>query len=132
MNRSNSILSAYKQFPCKQDACYYCGLSNEEIDHCPPYSEVREWGVDFFVEHKVELVTVPSCRECNAHLYNYTVFTPARRKEFIKYTLRKKYKKLFDMPWWEEKELNELGYTLRTTIESALQAKRVLMLRLLH
>ena len=122
------------QLAMKNKACYYCGLPASAEDHVIPkivlksYQAVGMGMLDAIRGKRVLLV--PACRECNSLLGASVQRTLTERKQELKARLKKKYKKLLKMPTWKETELKELSYTLRKTVEVALQEKELIKNRL--
>jgi hypothetical protein len=95
--------------------CYYCGLPYATRDHIPPLSEV-----DFLIKHKIisptELITIPSCQQCNQWLGTIILHTPEERRAIIKVKLRDQMKIISDTKWSSD-EMEELGPRLRREVE---------------
>jgi hypothetical protein len=81
-----------------------------------------------------EIVTgkflLPSCGECNAIASDNPFRTVAAKRRFIHAKLRKKYRRVLAMPDWSEDEREELGWTLRTSVDAGMAQKNVLEQRL--
>ena len=100
--------------------CFYCGDRATTRDHIYPAS--LRWA------HKrafdgVEVVL--ACRECNATLSNNVFAHPAERHDYIASAYRIKYKLLSGFPCWNEKEVMELGPSLRRRIRKSMALRRV-------
>ena len=79
---------------------------------------------------KSNWVEVPACKECNYILGNSLQNSLEARKAELKIRLKKRYKKLLEMPLWDDSELNELGPGLRKSIETALSKRARILIRL--
>lgn len=116
--------------------CYYCGMPAEEEDHVVPRAVVRKSLVGAFDPDayndviKRRGLTVPVCKECNHLLHDSYQRTLEGRKRQLKQKLRQKYKKLLKMPNWGERDLSELGETLRSHIEMGLADRDILRHRI--
>ena len=109
--------------------CYYCGCPAGTIDHIPPKS-IRPFLTDEHLDKKYPFIEVDACHECNNLLGVRTIWTPIKRKRFIKLALRLRYKKFLRQPEWPQEELNTLGVTLRSYVERMIIARKVLLQRL--
>ncbi len=107
--------------------CYYCGDEAECIDHLIPF-KVRQCGKRNGT-HLGFGPRVRACKDCNSILGAVGIFTLDGRKEFIATKLKKKLKKLQSIPHWSEEELAELGYSLRSHVESGLAQRDALLRR---
>ena len=67
--------------------------------------------------------TVAACRECNSALGDRVYQTLADRKREAQAHLRRKYRKLLQMPGWTEEELTDVGPSLRSSIGEALKRR---------
>lgn len=107
------------------DPCYYCGVPADTIDHVPPRA-YRDVAMDLgYKQHLVK-----ACRECNNILQARALWTPAKRKKFIKRYLRRKYKKYLEQPGWHHEDMEELGPNLQSIIKQSQSIKTVILQRL--
>lgn len=102
----------------------------DTYDHVPPLVMVHALGQSHFEACHIKLYLVPACRECNSLLNNNGSTTVMQRKIFIKGRLRKRYAKYLEMGRWEQEELEELGWGLRTVVESGASIKEWVQRRL--
>ena len=125
-----SAVSAYHRFyrHIRCPECIYCGMRATTKDHFVPLSVVA------MLSTCGDMVTgkflVPSCGECNAIASDRPFKTVAANRRFIHQRLRKKYKRLLAMPNWTPGEKEELGWTLRSSVEAGMAQKSVLEQRL--
>lgn len=96
--------------------CYYCGQSADTIDHVPALEVALMLGADNLSESGIKLITVKSCRECNALLGNRAINTLDERAEYIYHRLQKRYKRLINSEEWPDDDLEELGTVLKSYI----------------
>lgn len=124
-----SAHSAFNRFyrRIKQPACIYCGLRATTVDHFVPLSVVAMLATVGNVKGKFLL---PSCGECNGIASNSIFRTVAAKRRYIHERLRKKYRKLLELPDWSEEEKDEIGWNLRTSVEAGMAQKSVLLQRL--
>lgn len=108
--------------------CTYCGDPADGFDHVTPISVVvtlEELGFQF---DKKQLVRC--CNECNS-LAGRQVFQRVKEKRaWLKARLRKRHKKMLEIPEWTDKELQEVDYTLRSVLEESLRQKARILRRL--
>lgn len=95
-------MESHQQVFPGESVCIYCGLDANVDDHALPYSRRNSL-------RAATRALVPSCIECNSLLYNSLQHTIQDRIDEAKARLRKKYKKLLDMPYWSDDELRDLG-----------------------
>jgi len=119
--------------------CFYCGQRSSSIDHFIP--QAHERSVMAFIDiggdqsQGLENLLknqrfIPACRECNSLASDGMFDTPDEKKSFVKAKLRKRYHKVLDIPNWSDKELSELDYTLRISVESGVKLRDLIGLRL--
>jgi hypothetical protein len=58
------------------------------------------------------------------------LFTPAKRKAYIKKRLAKKYRRCLITPEWSDSELAGIGYVLRTKVLASLEKSELIKARL--
>jgi len=115
--------------------CYYCGQRADSIDHIIPQTMLRMLASLADIEITRHLLRnralkVWACRECNSLLSDSLQESLRERKNYLKIRLLQKYHKLLAIPKWEDNEIEELGYTLRTHIEASIRAKEYIKKRL--
>ena len=108
------------------DACIYCGVEAEVLDHAYPISREPT------LAPRGMMLLVPSCAQCNSLAGDALHRTLDERREFIRRRLRKRHKSLLNTPEWEDSELAQLKGRLRESVLNALEAKRRLSLRLAY
>jgi hypothetical protein len=125
-----SAHSAFHRFyrHVRSRACIYCGLRATTVDHFVPLSVVQ------MLASCGESVTgkflLPSCGECNQIASDHVFPTVAAKRRFIHAKLRKKYRRVLAMPDWAQDEREELGWSLRTSVDAGMAQKSVLQQRL--
>ncbi len=110
------------------EPCIYCGVPASSIDHIPP--RIMRQRLADLGEYVGTWAEVPACRWCNSQIGDLALLTITDRKLYIKQRIRVKFKKLLSSPDWNEEQLSELGYSLKTKIVSAMAKKRLLKQRL--
>ncbi len=111
------------------EPCYYCGLPGITVDHIPPTS-FRERLADMGLLGRYPFIEVRACTQCNSWLGAKHLFTPAKRKAYIKKRLWKKYRRHLTLPQWSDSELAQIGYVLRTKVLSSLEKAELIKARL--
>ena len=120
-----------------KNICYYCGQRANSIDHVIPQSLIRMLVALDDKEITKEILRkralkVWTCRECNS-LASCSIQDSLReRREFVKDKLRKRYKKILDLPKWEENEIEELGYNLQVYVRSSAKWKEFIKQRIAY
>lgn len=92
--------------------CLYCGMVATTEDHFPPIS------------YSLRGFLLPACSECNTFAGTSYPTNLAKRIEYVKERLKKKYRKILRMPVWTQDELNEMGYGLKTGIDQCQRNRR--------
>jgi len=111
-SRVKAFDAYYKRHPSLDNYfCYYCGDVADTKDHIPPLLAVYQLGTESFDT----LLLVRCCQWCNTKLGAKVLTTSKERKKFITERLQKQLKALG--PEWTDKELDELGPSLRQAIE---------------
>ena len=114
--RAEIVLPAYKHVSGR--LCVYCCQSAETKDHVPAVSTAWAFGTDYFRSQGIPLLAYPSCQECNATLGAYSRrFDLKGRAADVYEKYRKKYARVMKQREWEDDELEELDYSLRSYIE---------------
>ena len=60
-----------------------------------------------------DFVEVEACRECNSSIGAKALFTLAERKRYVKESIRRRYRRILELPEWTEAQLLELGPGLK-------------------
>jgi len=107
------------EFPC----CVYCGDPSTQKEHVLPQSKTWMFQGDY-----VSWI-LPTCQECNNIAGGNLFKTFGDKTKYIHIHLRKKYRIALNCDWTPE-ELDELGPSLRETIEKDLEIKKWLERRL--
>ncbi len=114
--------------------CYYCGLSTNEKDHVIPRNMLKMIkDLDIEIRNKImgkRILIIPSCRECNSLLSASYQNNLRKRKRELKRRLRKKYKKLLQIPSWSQYEIYKLGPTLKQVVQASCYHKKIIEERL--
>ena len=118
-----------------KNVCYYCGQSADSIDHVIPQYLLRQLVALGDMEITKDILRqralkVWACRECNCLLGSSFQDSLVERKQFVKEKLKKKYRKVIELPKWDDDELNEMGYFLRQYIENAARLKEFIVQRI--
>lgn len=72
------------------EACYYCGVPADTIDHVPPRA-ARPAIIQTGLTSRYPFVEIPSCRECNCLLGARPLWLVKQRKKFVKGALKRRY-----------------------------------------
>jgi hypothetical protein len=104
--------------------CTYCGELANTIDHIPPQS--RRAGL----EGVYPFLEVPACKSCNSGLGARPLMRLEDRQQWIHGWLQRHYVKILTLPEWSERELEELGPTLRQKVGRGLAQKRATLARI--
>jgi hypothetical protein len=115
------------------DLCAYCGSVATSLDHVVP-RHFLERMVDSGINHPLlrngRVLVVPSCRECNVGLGGQFFRTFAERREWVHRWLRKRYRRLIEMPEWTEAQLAQMGPVMRQHIRSSQRKRDIILERL--
>jgi hypothetical protein len=118
-----------------KNICYYCGQPADSIDHVIPQYLLRQLVALGDAEITKDILRQRAlkdwaCRECNCLAGSSMQDSLVERKQFIKEKLRKKYRKIVGLPRWDDDELNEMGYVLRSYIENTAKLKEFILQRI--
>ena len=125
-----TAMRAYHQFyrRVKGRGCVYCGLRATTNDHFVPISVVNM--LQECMDQVPGKFLLPSCGECNGIASDRVFPTVAAKRRFIHARLKQKYRRVLALPEWSQAEREELGWTLRTSVDAGLAQKSVLTQRL--
>lgn len=114
--------------------CTYCGMICDTVDHVIPQKVIRmiaESGLDITDKlMRNRILKVPACRECNSLLSSNFFDTLADKKRYLKHKLRKRYKKILEIPPWNKTELDEMGPGMRGYIYQNLTLQKLIKMRI--
>lgn len=111
-----------------KDVCVYCGMPARGHDHFVPKSVVAVMlSVGLEVSGRV---LVPCCHECNTLARNNVFATIAHKRKYIGDKLRKKYARVLSSPTWTREEMQEVSWSLQTTIIAGEVLREILHRRL--
>jgi hypothetical protein len=99
--------------------CYYCGSTDDlTLDHTVPVSfySPRPTRKGMKSKYTDPVPVVDCCTECNSTLHNKLVIDVRDRAELIQKRYVKKYRKVLNLPRWDEEDIDELGKNLRSVI----------------
>jgi len=118
----------------KKYSCYYCGILTSGIDHVIPKAILQYFdNTDISKLQPIiknRILTIPCCTECNHLLGANYQRTLKERKLFLKQKLRKRYKKILNLPNWNENEIKELKSHLQQFVRKGIEEKRIIKERL--
>ena len=111
--------------------CVYCGVPASTIDHVVPLSAISALANMILINGPpIEgLFLVPSCGECNSIAGSQMFRTIGAKRRYIHWRLSRKYRRFIELPDWSDEELDEMGYSLRKSIENGLRVKEWLLKR---
>lgn len=111
--------------------CAYCGAPASDREHMVPYSFLfpgkrrnskkilgMEWNI------------VWACRECNIIAGKKVFGTFEEKREYICEQVERRYKKILNLPAWDEDELRDLTGKLNVMVFMSLKAQELIKLRL--
>jgi hypothetical protein len=98
--------------------CVYCGEIASCQDHFPPISVTR-----------IGLL-LPACHECNGLAGTDWSSDFWERCELVKNKLRGRYARWLNTPDWDDEEIAELGYNLRTNVTAWQEQKKIARTRI--
>lgn len=101
--------------------CFYCGELATSKDHIYP---------QLFGDGNGD--TVNACTECNSTMQAVHEHSIENRVAFLYKRYVKKYQLDKQIPEWDDEELNELGYTLRSAIQSKIMQRQRALERAIH
>lgn len=92
--------------------CIYCGGFAESDDHFPSLnvSKFRGW-------------LLPACNECNDIAHTNFSFDFLSRFLFVKNRLKRKYKKILNIPDWSDDELESMSLNMKENILQSIRYK---------
>lgn len=108
------------------EPCYYCGIPATSLDHVIPVSmlaALEALGDDdamAAIMGRFRYRVLPACRECNSVLGNKYFDTVGKRREYVKESMRRRYKSVLEMPDWSDSDLATLSPTLQQYVLQAL------------
>lgn len=114
--------------------CFYCGDDATCKDHIIPvsyyYSGKRQPKKKYLTSEYGKENLIDSCNECNNIAWNKIFQDVFAKKEYIQEKIKLKYKKVVNMPFWSEEEINELGYMLKKEIRIQQLARKWILNRM--
>lgn len=118
-------MMSYRATPCT-----YCGMSAQAQDHVISrrMREVFKNAELAAIVHPPD--TVPCCHECNSIAGAKLFLSISQKRRYIKEQLRRRYRKVLDIPTWTQAELDELGYGLRRHVEASIELRDLVKMRL--
>lgn len=111
--------------------CVYCGEPAEHIDHVLPV-RYSNWRDGLTPEERAQLVTVPSCAECNQLAGSRAFRSLIEKRDYIRDRIRRRYAKVLNGPVWTADETAELGDGLRSYVEGKQARRHLTVWRLSH
>jgi hypothetical protein len=103
----------------KNKSCVYCGDYYQCRDHVIPVSWTglpRKYSSGD---------VVPSCNECNLFLSNRPIFNIPERADYLIAIYQRKRLHFFKFPKWSDKEVSDLGYNIRLSVERRAYLQKV-------
>lgn len=119
---SRIALRLYDRFTGLRGICIYCGVPAATIDHVMPVSIVS---ANLGLIRYRKLIKVPACPECNSIAGDRLFRSVGAKGRYVRGRLKIKYKRLLKCKDWTREELEEIGYTLRTTFERDLRNRAI-------
>jgi len=105
--------------------CHYCGQHADSVDHVIPQSTLRTLAAlsDLEITKKMlrnRALKVWACRQESLE----------DRKTYLKLKLIKRYRRILELPTWDENEIDELGYNLQVYVRSSIKFKEYISQRI--
>jgi hypothetical protein len=75
-------------------------------------------------------VILPCCKECNVLVGTSNPFDFEKRVDLVKNKLKRRYRKVLEMPVWSEDDLEDTGFAIRGSIEEWQNERRIAKSRL--
>ena len=122
-NLDHIVTESPKKLAYPYGVCIYCGCPGWQKDHLMP----RPWTGDAERRH---VLTVPACGECNGMIGDAPIFTITERRARAHTSIRRKYRRILEMPEWPVQERARLGHTLRQSIEKGVKQRAMVHARL--
>ena len=113
-----------------QGRCIYCGDMATSEDHVPALEWLYALGTAYFQAKGISPLLVPSCKRCNGWLGPKPYHSIRQRKGYIASRLRALSQKILDSPKWEQDEIEEMGFMLRTILNDREAVKEYLVRRI--
>jgi hypothetical protein len=110
------------------EPCTYCGVAADSIDHIP--SRCMRAKLIALGEYSGVWKEVPACRWCNSTLGRLALLTIDARRQHIKASLRRKFRRLLKAPMWSEPDIAELGVGMQGYMRENMEQSRVIRARL--
>ena len=107
--------------------CIYCGVPyGDQRDHVIPASFLS------FRRNFASGEIVPSCGECNNTLGSKVITSVKERAAYLVGRYELKYRKMLQLPEWENWELEEMSESFQKTIKRNQIEKEIIQERLLN
>jgi hypothetical protein len=98
--------------------CVYCGMAADTLDHFPPRVYTRHGFL------------LPACRECNVIVGSDFPTDFEKRAALVKQKLARRHARALRFPRWESEEIDQLGYSMRKSVVSWQEKRRIAHARL--
>lgn len=89
------------------EACTYCGMPSDTMDHVPALSTVSMIRATEIETGR--MIKVPACRECNSLLGTTTAHSIVERRAIVREKLTARYRKYLNMPKWDEDDFEDVS-----------------------
>ena len=127
MRRHRIRLAGTFERVVNRGCCVYCGDVARTSDHFVPVSVVAMLVSVAKVHGKF---LVPACAECNAIAGDRVFRSVGAKRRYIQSRIAAKYRRILDMPHWSEAEIEELGYSLASSVRAGMAQKEWIIARL--
>lgn len=105
--------------------CEYCGVTTDITrDHIIPVSFSSVY------RSYNQGDTVRCCRECNSTLGSILILSFDERAEYLICKYQNKYRKILNMPHWDEDDLKDMDSEFKRSIKASVSAKTEILQRL--
>lgn len=118
------LAGIYKHIGTKY-TCAYCGAYADTVDHVVPVSVAA-----YAYISRSKRIKVSCCRECNSIGGNMYFRSIGAKRRYIQEQLKRRYSKYLNLPNWTEQQLEQLGWTMRQSIEQAIRLRELIKERI--
>lgn len=113
-----------RDFTIDNRKCFYCKDYFYCYDHRPAISNLPNINIKDFIKNGGKFELIPSCKQCNAFLYN-KVFS--NKFEALIHLLDRYDNKIKKMPEWTQEEMKGLGRSIIGVIEKGRQEREFVL-----
>lgn len=114
--------------------CCYCGEPGSCYDHVIPvsYNTNSRKRKNKSTGKVNRSECVGACSECNILLSNIWLPSIAERAEHLSCVLAQRYRRVLELPFWSEEEIQELGQNQRSFVQREQLERSIVLERIRH